>query len=82
MLTQNIPQEATIQKKLPKIAVRYGELDNLETLIIIKDISAKTVHIFVKPNHCAIAKDEGMDLLRRSFWSYSYSWIMFLWIPK
>lgn len=47
--TQNIPQEATQQKKLPKIAVRYVEAEEFKDSDHHKGYFAITVNILSNP---------------------------------
>jgi hypothetical protein len=52
MSTQNIPEEATQQKKLPKIAARYVEVEQFKDSDHIKGTSAITVHFL--SNHTIV----------------------------
>jgi hypothetical protein len=61
-MSQNIPQEATKLKKLAKVTARYVEMEQF------KDSDHRTGYFcynciyFMKPNHCAIATDDGQDI--------------------
>ena len=60
MSTQNIPEEATQQKKLPKIAARYVEVEQFKDSDHHKWYFYYNCEYFVKPHYCAIVTDEGM----------------------
>jgi hypothetical protein len=82
MSTQNIPQEATQQKKLPKIAARYVELEQFKDSDHHKGYFCYNCKYFVKPNHCAIVTDEGMDILGRSSGVIAPYGLCSLWMPN
>ena len=60
--TQNIPQEATQQKKLPKSAARYIEVEEFKDSDHHHGYFCYNCVYFVKPHHCAIVTDEGVDI--------------------
>jgi hypothetical protein len=80
--TQNIPQEATQQKKLPKIAVRYMELEQFRDSDHHKGYFCYNCEYFVKPHHCAIVTDEGMDTMGRSSGVIAPHGLCSLWMPN
>jgi hypothetical protein len=80
--TQNIPQEATQQKKLTKIAARYIELEEFKESDTHKGYFCYNCVYFVKPHHCAIVTDEGIDILGRSSGVIAPHGLCSLWIPN
>ena len=82
MSTQNIPQEATQQKKLPKIAARYVELEQFKDSDHHKGYFCYNCAYFIKPRHCAIVTDEGMDILGRSSGVIAPHGLCSLWMPN
>jgi hypothetical protein len=82
MSTQNIPQEVTQQKKLPKIAARYVELEQFKDSDHHKGYFCYNCKYFVKPNHCAIVADEGMDILGHSSGVIAPHGLCSLWMPN
>jgi hypothetical protein len=82
MSTQNISEEATQQKKLPKIAARYIELEQFKDSDHHKGYFCYNCAYFVKPHHCAIVTDEGMDILGRSSGIIAPHGLCSLWIPN
>src|SRR3954451_9807658 len=82
MSTQNISEEATEQKKLPKIAARYIELEQFKDLDHHKGYFCYNCVYFVKPHHCAIVTDEGMDIMGRSSEIIAPHGLCSMWIPN
>jgi hypothetical protein len=80
--TQNIPQEATQQKKLPKIAARYMEVEQFKDSDLHKGYFCYNCAYFVKPHHCAIVTDEGMDIMGRSSGVIAPHGLCSLWLPN
>ena len=82
MSTQNISEEAIQQKKLPKIAARYIELEQFKDSDHHKGYFCYNCTYFVKPHHCAIVTDEGMDILGRSSGIIAPHGLCSMWIPN
>ena len=80
--TQNIPQEATKQKKLPKIAARYMEVEQFKDSDHHKGYFCYNCAYFVKPHHCAIVTDEGMDTMGHSSGVIAPHGLCSLWMPN
>ena len=80
--TQNIPQEATQQKKLPKIAARYMEVEQFRDSDHHKGYFCYNCAYFVKPHHCAIVTDEGMDTMGQSSGVIAPHGLCSLWMPN
>lgn len=80
--SQKIPQEATQQKKLIKIAARYIELEQFKDSDHHKGYFCYNCTYFVKPHHCAIVTDEGMDILGRSSGVIAPHGLCSLWMPN
>ena len=80
--TQNIPQEATQQKKLPKIAARYMEVEQFKDSDHHRGYFCYNCEYFVKPHHCAIVTDEGMDTMGRSSGVIAPHGLCSLWMPN
>jgi hypothetical protein len=80
--TQNILQEATQQKKLPKIAARYMEVEEFKDSGHHKGYFCYNCVYFVKPHHCAIVTDEGVDILGRSSGVIAPHGLCSLWMPN
>ena len=80
--TQNIPQGATQQKKLPKIAARYMELEQFKDSDHHKGYFCYNCVYFVKPHHCAIVTDEGMDTMGHSSGVIAPHGLCSLWMPN
>lgn len=80
--TQNIPQEATQQKKLPKIAARYMEVEQFKDTDHHKGYFCYNCTFFVKPHHCAIVTDEGLDTMGRSSGVIAPHGLCSLWMPN
>jgi hypothetical protein len=82
MSTQNISEEATQQKKLPKIAARYIELEQFKDSDHHKGYFCYNCAYFVKPHHCTIVTDEGLDILGRSSGIIASHGLCSMWIPN
>ncbi len=82
MSTQNISEQATQQKKLPKIAARYIELEQFKDSDHHKGYFCYNCTYFVKPHHCAIVTDEGIDILGRSSGIIAPHGLCSMWIPN
>jgi hypothetical protein len=80
--TQNIPQEAAQQKKLPKIAARYMEVEQFKDSDLHKGYFCYNCAYFVKPHHCAIVTDEGMDTMGHSSGVIAPHGLCSLWMPN
>ena len=80
--TQNIPQEATQQKKLPKIAARYMEVEQFKDSDHHKGYFCYNCVYFVKPHHCAVVTDEGMDTMGHSSGVIAPHGLCSLWMPN
>ncbi len=80
--TQNIPQEATQQKKLSKIAARYMEVEQFKDSDHHKGYFCYNCAYFVKPHHCAIVTDEGMDTMGHSSGVIAPHGLCSLWMPN
>jgi stress-induced morphogen len=80
--TQNIPQEATQQKKLPKVAARYMEVEQFKDSDHHKGYFCYNCTFFVKPHHCAIVTDEGLDTMGRSSGVIAPHGLCSLWTPN
>ena len=80
--TQNIPQEATRQMKLPKIAARYIEMEQFKESDLHKGYFCYNCTYFIKPHHCAIVTDEGIDILGKSSGVIAPHGLCSVWIPN
>ncbi len=80
--TQNISQEATQQKKIPKIAARYIEVEQFKDSDHHKGYFCYNCVYFVKPHHCAIVTDEGMDIMGRSSGVIAPHGLCSVWMPN
>jgi hypothetical protein len=80
--TQNIPQEATLQKKLPKIAARYMEVEQFRESDHHKGYFCYNCVYFSKPHHCAIVTDEGVDTMGQSSGVIAPHGLCSLWVPN
>jgi hypothetical protein len=58
-------QEATQQKKLPRITARYIGVEQLKDSDHDKGYLCCNCAYFVKPHHYAIVADEGVDTMGR-----------------
>jgi hypothetical protein len=75
--TQNIPQEATKLKELPKVTARYMEMEELKDLDQHTGYFCYNCIYFMKPNHYAIVTDEGTDVYDKIS-PNSAIWYMFI----
>ena len=80
--SQKIPHEATQQMKLTKIAARYIELEQFKDSDHHKGYFCYNCTYFVKPHHCAVVTDEGMDILGRSSGVIAPHGLCSLWMPN
>src|SRR5919106_2504677 len=80
--SQKIPHEATQQKKLTKIAARYVEVEQFKDSDHHKGYFCYNCTYFVKPHHCAIVTDEGMDILGHSSGIIAPHGLCSVWIPN
>ncbi len=79
--TQQIPEEAIKQKKLPKSRIGYMELDSLATADTKKGYFCYNCTYFIKPNHCMLVTDEGMDINGQISGNIAPHGICYLWMP-
>jgi hypothetical protein len=80
--SQNIPQEATQQKKLTKVGARYIEIQEFKDSDHHKGYFCYNCTYFVKPHHCAIVTDEGTDILGHSSGVIAPHGICSIWVPN
>jgi hypothetical protein len=80
--SQNISQEATQQKKLTKVGARYIEIEEFKGSDHHKGYFCYNCIYFVKPHHCAIVTDEGMDILSHSSGVIAPHGICSIWVPN
>jgi hypothetical protein len=80
--SQNIPQEGTQQKKLTKVGARYIEIEEFKDSDHHKGYFCYNCAYFVKPHHCAIVTDEGMDILGHSSGVIAPHGICSIWVPN
>ena len=80
--SQNIPQEATQQKKLTKVGARYVEIEEFKDSDHHKGYFCYNCTYFVKPHHCAIVTDEGMDILGHPSAIIAPHGICSIWVPN
>jgi hypothetical protein len=80
--SQNIPQEATQQKKLMKVGARYIEIQEFKDSDHHKGYFCYNCTYFVKPHHCAIVTDEGTDILGHSSGVIAPHGICSIWVPN
>jgi hypothetical protein len=80
--SQNIPQEATLQKKLTKAGARYVEIAEFKDSDHRKGYFCYNCTYFVKPHHCAIVTDEGMDILGSSSGVIAPHGLCSIWVPN
>ena len=60
--SQNVSQEATQQKKITKVGARYIQLEEFRDSDHHRGYFCYNCVYFVKPHHCAIVTDEGIDI--------------------
>jgi hypothetical protein len=80
--SQDISQEATQQKKLTKVGARYVEREEFKDSDHHKGYFCYNCAYFVKPHHCAIVTDEGMDILGHSSGVIAPHGICSIWVPN
>jgi hypothetical protein len=80
--SQDIPQEATQQKKLTKVGARYVEIQEFKDSDHHKGYFCYNCTYFVKPHHCAIVTDEGTDILGHSSGVIAPHGICSIWVPN
>lgn len=80
--SQNIPQEATQQTKLTKTGARYIEIEEFKDSDRHKGYFCYNCTYFVKPHHCAIVTDEGMDILGHSSGVIAPHGVCSIWVPN
>ena len=80
--SQDIPQEATQQKKLTKLGARYVEIEEFKNSDHHKGYFCYNCVYFVKPHHCAIVTDEGIDILGHSSAVIAPHGICSIWVPN
>jgi hypothetical protein len=80
--SQNIPQGATQQKKLTKAGARYVEIAEFKDSDHHKGYFCYNCTYFVKPHHCAIVTDEGMDILGSSSGVIAPHGLCSIWVPN
>jgi hypothetical protein len=80
--TQNIPQEATKLKKLAKVTARYMEMEEFKDSDHHTGYFCYNCIYFMKPNHCAIVADEGLDAYGKSSAEIAPYGICALWEPN
>jgi hypothetical protein len=80
--SQKIAHEATQQKKIPKIAARYIEVEQFKDSDHHKGYFCYNCVYFVKPQHCAIVTDEGMDIMGRSSGVIAPHGLCSIWMPN
>jgi hypothetical protein len=80
--SQNIPQEATQHKKLTKLAARYIELEQFKDSDHHKGYFCYNCTYFLKPHHCDVVTDEGMDILGRSSGVIAPHGLCSIWMPN
>lgn len=79
--SQNIPQEATDLKKLPKARVGYMEIDKLANANTKKGYFCYNCVYFLKPNHCTLVTDERVDIYGQVSGNIAPHGICYLWMP-
>jgi hypothetical protein len=82
MPTENISKEATQRNKLPKIAARYIELEQFKDSDHHKGYFCYNCAYFVKPHHCTIVADQGMDIRGGSSGIIAPHGLCSIWIPN
>jgi hypothetical protein len=60
--SQNVSQEATQQKKITKVGARYIQIEEFKDSDHHRGYFCYNCVYFVKPHHCAIVTDEGIDI--------------------
>lgn len=80
--SQNISQGATQQKKLTKLSTRYLEIEEFKDSDHHRGYFCYNCTYFVKPHHCAIVTDEGIDILGHSSGVIAPHGICSIWVPN
>ena len=80
--SQNIPQESTQQNKLTKVSARYVEIEEFKDSDHHRGYFFYNCTYFVKPHHCAIVTDEGIDILGHSLGVIATDGICSAWVPN
>jgi len=80
--TQNIPQEATMLKKLAKVSARYIEMEQFSNSDHHTGYFCYNCTYFMKPNHCAIVTDEGQDVNGQTSGIIARHGICAIWEPS
>jgi hypothetical protein len=83
--SQIISQEATSSKKLmklTKVSARYVELNEFAGTDLHRGYFCYNCVYFMKPNHCSIVTDEGVDMLGQSSDVIAPHGICALWTPN
>ena len=79
--TQNIPQEAMKLKSYQKLQLDIWKWKNSRTHHHTGYFCYNCIY-FMKPNHCAIVKDEGPDVYDKSSGEIALYGICALWEPN
>jgi Zinc-finger of C2H2 type len=81
--SQMIPQDAAASKlKLSKVSSRYIELSEFAGSDLHRGYFCYNCVYFMKPNHCSIVTDEGVDILGQSSDVIAPHGICALWTPN
>jgi hypothetical protein len=80
--TQNLPQDATKLIKLPKVAARYIEIEEFAGSDMHTGYFCYNCTYFMKPHHCYIVTDEGLDIKGSSSGVIAPHGICSLWMPN
>ena len=81
--SQMIPQDAAASKlKLSKVGARYIELNEFGKSDLHRGYFCYNCVYFMKPNHCSIVTDEGVDVLGHSSDVIAAHGICALWTPN
>jgi hypothetical protein len=80
--SQNISQGATQQKTLTKLSTRYLEIEEFKDSDHHRGYFCYNCTYFVKPHHCAIVTDEGIDILGHSSGVIAPHGICSIWVPN
>ena len=79
---KSISQEATQQKKLTKVGARYIEIEEFKESDHHTGYFCYNCTYFVKPHHCAIVTEEGMDILGHSSGVIAPHGVCSIWVPN
>ncbi len=80
--TQNLPQDAVKLTKLPKVAARYIEIEQFSSLDTNRGYFCYNCVYFMKPHHCYIVTDEGLDIRGNSSGIIAPHGLCSLWMPN